>query len=142
MKHLFKILIVYLVILSSCDKGNDAVPEFPINYKVIVNDYDAEFSNVSFYAHTYFPIENETIIKGFGKFNNLDFRDEYYLKTYDTLTFTPSLSGYKGCQTYLEVRINYKDNVAKLKEIYVLYDTLEVNNGKISFEWPEDTVLY
>ena len=135
-------LLICLVILSSCDKEDDVIAEFPINYKVIVNDYDVELSRVSFYAHTYFPIENETIIKGFGKYKNVDIRDEYYLKTYDTLTFTPSLNGYIGCKTYLEVKIYYNNDVAKLKETYVLYDTLEVNNGKISFEWPKDTLLY
>lgn len=128
--------------LSACDKEEKIDPSFPIEYEAIINDSNYELSRVFFYAHTYFPEENETFIHSYGKNRSLDYDDEYYLEIIDTLVSSPSLKGYIGCQTYLEVRIYYKEELSKEEEVFILQDTINNNDGYIKFEWPQDTVLF
>lgn len=140
MKKLLSLLFLSLFFMLSCDKDEKTEPTFNIKYQFIISDNQYELSKVSVYAHTYFPKENETFIHGFSKYKNVDFDDEYYLNIVDTLESSPSLKAYIGCETYLEVKIYYKEELEKQMEIIVLQDTLTTNNGLIRFEWPGDTI--
>jgi superfamily I DNA and/or RNA helicase len=141
MKKILYFFIFLLFINTGCEDENEETEKFDIVYKTLINDEKNELVWVTFYANTYFPNENETVICSTGKSKYRDIFEENYLKRYDSILYIPDIPGYNGCITYMEVTFYFLDTLNILPKTYIIHDTIEAEKT-ISFIWPQDTLNF
>lgn len=128
-------------ICFGCDKDEEVLVKETLTYKVNIQDVNKQLEKVTFYTHTYYPSEMETIIYGSSKSNKNEINAIDYLSIIDSIMYSPEMKVYNGCTYYLEATFHFADSLNISSKTYVLQDTL-TGLDHVTFIWPTDTIYF